>query len=110
MKFLICLLCVCFLIGCQTTQSKKTDSLSESISTLGTVTEGLTNQNVSKQDLRNLVISVGKDPQVKTAVQSVTQALSVQQTGVKYCPMDGQRFDVSVKECPIHHVQLKLVE
>ncbi|MBF0490263.1 MAG: hypothetical protein HQL15_06535 [Candidatus Omnitrophica bacterium] len=99
-----------FFAGCQTPQPKAKDSMAESISAFGTVTEGLTNQNVTQQDLKNLAVQVQKDPQVKSAVQSINQALSVQQTGVKYCPVDGQRFDSSMDECPLHHVKLKYVE
>jgi hypothetical protein len=103
---------VMMLVGCQTTQPKvqKEESLSTKISAFGTVTEGLTNQNISQKDLKNLAIQVQKDPQVKSAVQSVNEALKAQQTGVKYCPIDGQRFDTSVDLCPIHHVKLKTVE
>jgi hypothetical protein len=84
--------------------------MQESVSALGTVTEGLTNQNISQKDLRNLAVSVQKDPQTKSAVQSINDALKVQQVGVKYCPVDGQRFDAAVEECPKHHVKLKFVE
>ena len=102
------------LTGCQTTQTKnetkKPGSASEAVTALSTVTEGLTNQGVSKQDLKNLTVQVQKDPQVKSAVQSINQALDAQQTGVKYCPVDGQRFDASVDTCPVHKVKLKLVE
>ena len=110
MRLLICLLCICFLAGCKTTQPKQPDSITQSVSALGTVTEGLTNQNISKSDLKNLAVNVQKDPQTKSAVQSINNALQVQQTGIKYCPVDGQRFDASVEECPIHHVKLKIVE
>jgi hypothetical protein len=97
--------------GCQTTQPKPPkDSVSEAVSALGTVTEGLTNQNINKNDLKNLAVSVQKDPQTKSAVQSINEALKVQQTGIKYCPVDGQRFDASVDICPVHHVKLKVVE
>jgi len=111
MRLFVFLLCICFLAGCQSTQPKvKKDSMQETIAAFGTVTEGLTNQNVSHEDLKRLAVQVEKDPQTKSAVQSINQALSVQQTGVKYCPKDGQRFDASVDECPIHHVKLKIVE
>ena len=107
----ILILSLLILGGCQTAPSKvKKDSMAETISAFGTVTEGLTNQSVSQKDLKNLSIQVQKDPQVKSAVQSINQALSVQQTGVKYCPIDGQRFDGSVDICPIHKVKLKVVE
>jgi hypothetical protein len=108
--FVPVILSLVLLAGCQTTHPKPKDSMNEAIAAFGTVTEGLTNQPVSQQDLKNLSIQVQKDPQAKSAVQSINQALSVQQVGVKYCPLDGQRFDMSVDMCPTHHVKLKVVE
>ncbi|MBI3601417.1 MAG: hypothetical protein HY209_00760 [Candidatus Omnitrophica bacterium] len=93
-----------FCLGCQTTQPK------EPVSALGTLTEGLTNQQISQQDLKNLAVQVQNNPQTKSAVQSIHQALSAGQKGVKYCPVDGQRFDASVDICPIHKVKLKTVD
>lgn len=111
MRFIIYLLFLCSCLGCQTTHPKvQKDAATEAVAALGTVTEGLTNQNISKNDLKNLAVSVQKDPQTKSAVQSINEALKVQQKGIKYCPIDGQRFDASVDECPIHHVKLKYVE
>lgn len=102
-----------FFTGCQTTHNKpmtSTPSTQAAVSALGTVTEGLTNQNISQKDLKNLATQVQKDPQTKSAVSSINQALSVDQTCVKYCPVDGQRFDCKVDICPIHKIKLKLVE
>jgi hypothetical protein len=111
MRLFVFILSICFLAGCQTAKSKvQKDSMAETIAAFGTVTEGLTNQNITQEDLKRLAVQVEKDPQTKSAVRSINQALSVQQTGIKYCPKDGQRFHVSVEECPLHKVQLKLVE
>ncbi len=118
MKSLWCLTYVIvtgmILIGCQTTPPKtvpkKAESAPEVISALGTLTEGLTNQNISRKDLKNLAVQVQNNPQATSAVQSINQALSAQQRGVKYCPVDGQRFDASVDICPIHKVKLRFLE
>jgi len=114
MRLTIYLLSFCFLVGCQTAVSKsanpKIESNAQVVSALGAVTEGLTNQDVSQKELKNLAIQVQKDPQAKSAVQSINQALNAQQMGVKYCPIDGQRFDASIDICPIHKVKLKYVE
>jgi hypothetical protein len=102
-----------FCVGCQSVQPKKNSKVEtpqEMVAALGTVTEGLTNQNISRQDLKNLAIQVQKDSQTKSAVQVINQALNAHQTGVKYCPINGERFDASVDECPIHKVKLKFVE
>lgn len=108
------LILVCFcMVGCQTSKPKTVsqgESTAQIVSALGTVTEGLTNQNINQQDLKNLAIQVQKDPQTKSAVESINQALNAQQQGVKYCPIDGQRFNSSVDICPVHKVKLKIVE
>ena len=109
-KIFLVVLFILFFVGCQTTQSKPVSSTSEAISALGTVTEGLTNQNIDAKTLKNLAVQVEKDPQTKTAVESINQALGAQQTGIKYCPVDGQRFDASVEDCPVHQVKLNIVE
>ncbi len=115
MKISTLILCIALsmLLGCQTNRPKpasQTETTSQIVSALGTVTEGLTNQNIDQKDLRNLAVQVQKDPNTKSAVESINQALSAQQKGVKYCPVDGQRFSSSVDICPIHKVKLKLVE
>ena len=101
-----------FLLGCQTAPPKsaaaeKAESSKEVVSALGAVTEGLTNQDLSEKDLRNLAASAQKDPQTRSALQSVNQALGARQAGVKYCPQDGERFSADLLECPTHHVKLK---
>ena len=110
MKLFICLLCISLFSSCQTAPSKKTDATSEAVAALGTVTEGLTNQGISQEELKRLALQVQKDPQTKSAVQSINEALNAHQVGVKYCPVDGQRFDMAVEQCPIHKIKLKVVE
>ena len=110
-RVLVTLLFLICLGGCQTTQPKpKIEAQDQIVSALGTVTEGLTNQNISQKDLKNLAVSAQKDPEVKSALSSINQALKAHQTGVKYCPVDGQRFDASLDICPVHKVKLKELE
>ena len=111
-KFFVMTLVAVILAGCQTTQPKpeKVESTDQIVKSLGTVTEGLTNQSISKEDLKKLAVSIQKDPQTKSAIENINQALNAHQTTVKYCPIDGERFDASMEECPKHKVKLKLVE
>ncbi len=95
--------------GCQTAKPKQ-ESSKETISALGAVTEGLTNQNLTDKDLKNLAVQVQKDPKAQSAVKSINQALSVEQTGIKYCPKDGKRFSSRVTYCPDDGTLLKDVE
>ncbi|MEI7998109.1 MAG: hypothetical protein WCH62_01205 [Candidatus Omnitrophota bacterium] len=112
-SFLAMTLSVIF-VGCQSPQPKsttvKTESSQEVISALGTVTQGLTQGQVSQKDLKNLAVQMQKDPQAKSAVQTINQAFNSQQGCVKYCPVDGQRFSCSLEFCPTHKVKLKNVE
>ena len=101
---------ICALFGCQTAPKQKIESTQEVVSALGSVTEGLTNQNLSEEDLKKLAVAAQKDPKTQSALRSVNQALSVEQTGIKYCPVDGQRFSANVIDCPIHKVKLKDLE
>jgi hypothetical protein len=108
-----CLAALLFLGGCQTA-SKKTDLQKESdkevMSAIGSVTEGLTNSPMNEQDLKRLGKQVQKDPQAASALKAVNSAFSAQDTGVKYCPVDGKRYSSRLEDCPDHKVKLLPVE
>ena len=110
MKYVICLI-VLFIVGCQTAPKQKAgESREEVISAIGTMTQGLTNANISEADLKRLAVQVEKDPQAQSAVKAVNSAFSVEDTGVKYCPVDGKRFSSRLETCPDHKVKLLAVE
>jgi hypothetical protein len=99
------------LAGCQTAPKQAPgESQTEVVSAIGTMTKGLTNQNLTEKDLKNLAVELQKDPQSQSAVRSVNDALNVQQGGVKYCPKDGRRFSSRLKYCPYDGTELKPVE
>ncbi len=93
--------------GCQ--RADKRDAPADDVSAMTSMTQGLTNQPITEENLKKLARQVGKDPQAQSALKSINTALSAQHT-VKYCPVDGQRFSTDVLECPVHRVQLKWVE
>ncbi len=98
-------------VGCQTAPKKaepKAESPQEIMRALGTVTEGLTNSSVSKEDLKRLGQQVEKDPQARSALTAVNSAFNVEDTGVKYCPVDGKRYSSRIEFCP-NHKDVKLL-
>ena len=98
-----------FITGCQTAPRNPKPSRAETISAVTTMTQGLTNQPVTQEQLKNLTIQAANDPQAQSALRSINTALSVQHT-VKYCPENGERFSADMIWCPDHKVKLESVE
>ena len=102
------------LIGCQTAPkapvNQKVESVQDVLSAVGTVAQGITNQPMTGQDIKNLAAQVQKDPQAQSALKAVNTSFNIQDTGVKYCPKDGKRFSSRLEYCPEHKVKLKPVE
>ena len=97
--------------GCQTTPRKtNVESSSDVISAVGTMAEGLTNKDISPEDLKRLGEQLKNDPQAKSAVESVNSALQAKQGGIRYCPVDGKRFSDRVTKCPYCGALLKDLE
>jgi hypothetical protein len=98
------------LTGCQTVPlHPKPNSRTETISALTTMTQGLTYQPITQEQLKDLSIQVANDPQAQSAIRSINTALSPEHT-VKYCPEDGERFSADMIYCPDHKVKLEWVE
>jgi hypothetical protein len=95
--------------GCQTAPHTPKPARTETISALTTMTQGLTNQPITQEQLKNLSFQVANDPQAQSAIRSINAALSPQHT-VKYCPEDGERFSADMVYCPDHKVRLEWVE
>ena len=109
MKWVFIMTLIVCLCGCQTTVHKPGPTRVETISALTTMTQGLTNQPVTREQLRNLSLQVAHDPQAQSAIRSINTALSPQHT-VKYCPEDGQRFSADMIYCPDQKVKLEWVD
>jgi len=73
------------------------------------MTQGLTNQPVTQEQLKSLSLQVASDPQAQSAIRSINTALSPEHT-VKYCPEDGQRYSADMTYCPDQKVKLEWVE
>lgn len=109
MKRLSVVVMCCWMVGCQHAPVKdtSTESQSDVIKAVGTMTEGLTNQAISPEDLKRLGAQMQNDPEARSAVEAVNQAMQAQQTGIRYCPVDGKRFSNKVSVCPSCGAQLK---
>ena len=113
MRCLFLFLGVFVCAGCQTTPKKTAvakESPQEVMSALGTMAQGLTNADINREGLQHLAAQVQKDPQAQSAVKAVNSAFNIQDTGVKYCPVDGKRYSSRLDMCPEHKVKLLPVE
>ncbi len=112
-KYVLLSGCVfCILSGCQTATLKKSagETTPDIISAVGSMTEGLTNQDISQEDLRRVAKQAQQDPSVQQAIESVNNAMQATQTGIKYCPLDGKRFSHRLSTCPHCGATLKDLE
>lgn len=113
MKKIFCVfgvLILALLMGCQHAPRRHDAAISkqdEMIYSIGKVTEGLTQTDISREDLVRLGKQISQDPEAKSAVASVNQAMQVQKKGIRYCPNDGKRFSDRVKKCPVCGATLK---
>lgn len=115
MRFVALFLTVLLVAGCQTAAIKKqgqpsSETNEDVLKAVGSMTEGLTQQNISQEDLKRLGAQIQKDPQAKSAVESVNKAMQAHQTGIRYCPVDGKRYSDRVKVCPRCGTTLKDLE
>ncbi len=108
-------LCVfIFLAGCTSTaHNAKTvgphapgESQKDVISAMESVLGNVAGKPVSQKDLEKLNRAIQKDPEAKSAVQTITNSLRAEQV-VKFCPIDGERYSPKFENCPVHHVPLK---
>ena len=95
MKYLL-LLSMVFCFGCQSVPRKDADT---------TVIVGGT-----QVDLKTLAAQLRKDPQAQSAVTAVNSSFGIEDTGVKYCPVDGKHYSSRLDVCPVHKVKLIPVE
>ena len=66
-------------------------------------------EEITEQDLRNLVHKARNDEETRSAFEAVSGAMTGEVI-IKYCPVDGKRYNARMLECPDHHVPLMIVE
>lgn len=104
-----------FIIGCASTSKTVTrpqapgESRAQVVSAMEHVLGAVSGKTIDEKDLRKLNNDIAKDPEAKSAVQTISNAVSGQGPGVRYCPVDGERYSPKFAECPVHHVPLKIL-
>ena len=74
------------------------------------VASAVSGQQVNGVQLRDLTKELRKDEKARSAVESISGALEGRPGSVKYCPVDGQRYNANFTICPVHGVELKPVD
>lgn len=103
---------VLFIYGCRTIPSEQTDKQlrDEAVQSLGTVASAISGKEITEDDLRDLNKQIRNDEEAKQAVDSITDALTGENTVIKYCPIDGARFAPHIQKCPEHNIDLEILQ
>ncbi len=113
-EFLLIFMAAALFVGCQSAAVSKPGSSQgviprREMDALKSAAKAYSGRDVSDEDIYRLANQLQNNSEAQEATSTVTNAL-IQRPVVYYCPVDGKRFAPSVKECPEHHVQLKLLE
>ena len=108
MVFLSLLLAGCASAG-KSARPASVESQKEAISAMEKVLGNVSGEKIDEKKLRELNREIQKDPEAKSAVQTIANTLSGQGQIIKYCPVDGQRYGAKFAECPEHKVTLKIL-
>ena len=109
-------LVVFLVIGCSGTSSRtRSGDFSqenmtinqETAGSLKTVADSLAGHELTENEMKELSREMRKDPDARSAVQSVTEAMSGQNSKIKFCPVDGKRYSAKFEKCPEHDVPLE---
>jgi len=102
---------VAMLSGCATRGpvTSSTETPREQVEALQDVVEAVSGEEITEQDLRNLVHQARNDEETRSAVEAVSGAMAGEVI-VKYCPIDGKRYSAKMLDCPDHKVPLEIVE
>ena len=105
-------LVVAVLGGCQTAAPVKQEAESEEDvqAALTSVAGALSGRELSEEEKRSLEHQVRTDKDTQTAIQAISGSVSGKDVKVKYCPVDGERYAPHMEICPVHKVQLELVD
>ena len=90
-------------------QNSARESPGEVVSAVEAVVGAMSGKDLDQRDLRQVAQQVKKDQQAQTAVEAIANSLSSRGI-VKYCPVDGKRYDPHFEKCPEHGVILQKIE
>lgn len=82
------------------------ESREDAESALGTVVGAVSGREVSRKELETLGRQIQTNGETRSAVEAITNSMSGT-AGIKYCPVDGQRYSPKFMTCPVHHIELK---
>lgn len=99
------------LSGCASTgkTAPRGESQQEAVSAMKKVLGTVSGQDIDEKKLRELNTEMQKDPQARSAVETISNSVSGKGQTIKYCPVDGERYGPKFTDCPVHHVPLKIL-
>lgn len=97
--------------GCQTSPSKNSDlsfgSKKEMAQAVGQVADAITGQSLTDEQKRKLTKEIQSDKDTQSALNVIADAMDPKKIIIKFCPVDGQRFNPNVEICPVHNIKLE---
>ena len=99
------------LTGCRTTSGSinQPQAQNDAQQAIVSVAGVLSGKELNEKNVRNLNNRMKNDSETKSAVQTLTNTIGNKSIYVKYCPIDGKRYDGHLNFCPEHNVELKTV-
>ncbi|MCD4779718.1 MAG: hypothetical protein K8S27_04110 [Candidatus Omnitrophica bacterium] len=86
------------------------EDLVDAVTAWETVSEAITGQEMTEDELRNLARDIRKDKDAQSALESIATALDPQKVRVKYSPATGKRYSADMEICPETGVKLLPVQ
>lgn len=74
---------------------------------VGQVADAITGQELTDEQKRKLTKDIQSDKDTQSALNVIADAMDLKKIVIKYCPVDGQRYNPSVENCPVHKVKLE---
>lgn len=90
-------------------QNLEKESSQEVVSAVEAVVGAMSGQDLDSRNLRQVARQVQQDQKAKTAVEAIVNSMS-SGVSVKYCPVDGKRYDAHFEKCPEHGVTLQEIK
>ena len=99
-------------VGCQTIPKaeQKGESSQDVEQALESIAGAVSQKDLSEEEIKNFKKQLRSDPEAQSAVKAISNSMSGKNIRVKYCPVCGRRYDPKIEKCPIHGVELKLIE
>lgn len=102
-------------LSLQACQSTKTESIQESSlqdeqEALQSVAGAITGSTVTEKDLKDVGRQVQRNPEARSAVESISSSLDSTNQKIKYCPETGERFAAHLEYCPGSETKLEWVQ